>query len=97
MKYVLRIRAAARRDIAESHAWYAERSPAAAERFSTELAAVFTAVGENPLMFAKVYGEIRRALLRHYPYAVYFIVAAHRVSVLRVLHQARDPREWQSS
>jgi plasmid stabilization system protein ParE len=94
MKYVLRIRAAARRDVAESHSWYVARSPAAAERFMAELDVLFGALAENPMMFPEVYGEVRRALMRHFPYAVYFVLHSHRIAVLRVLHQARDPREW---
>jgi plasmid stabilization system protein ParE len=47
------------------------------------------------LLFQKVYRDVRRALTRHFPYAIYFVVTADRVSVLRILHQARSPEEWQ--
>ena len=36
-------------------------------------------------------------MTRRFPYAVYFVVEESRVSVLRVLHHARDPREWRRS
>jgi len=38
---------------------------------------------------------IRRALLRRFPYAVYFAVETDVVVVLAVLHVSRDPAEWQ--
>ena len=96
MKYRLRIRAAARREIAESLAWYEERSEGVAQRFELELNAVIQAIGESPLMYPRIYREVRRALMRHLPYAVYFVVDGERISVFHVLHHARDPRRWQS-
>ena len=39
---------------------------------------------------------VRRALLRRFPFAVYYLVEAERIVVLAVLHVARDPRLWQS-
>ena len=94
MNYHLRIRAAARRDIVESHAWYAEQSNSVAERFSSEIDAVFAKIVENPYLYPNVYRDVHRALTRRFPYAIYFVVKADRISVLRVLHQARDPRRW---
>lgn len=38
---------------------------------------------------------IRRALLRRFPYAVYFAVEESTVVVLTVLHAHRDPAAWQ--
>jgi plasmid stabilization system protein ParE len=38
---------------------------------------------------------IRRALLRRFPYAVYFAVDGDVVVVIAVLHASRDPAEWQ--
>jgi plasmid stabilization system protein ParE len=38
---------------------------------------------------------IRRALLRRFPYAVYFAVERDVVVILAVLHVSRDPAEWQ--
>ena len=43
----------------------------------------------------RVATEARRALLRRFPYAVYFTVDREELVVLAVLHVARDPSEWQ--
>lgn len=55
-----------------------------------------SSVREQPLIYAVIYRNIRRATTRRFPYAIYFIVDNDRISVLRILHQARDPREWQT-
>ncbi len=38
---------------------------------------------------------IRRALVRRFPYAVYFAIEHDVIIVLAVLHVSRDPTEWQ--
>jgi len=40
-------------------------------------------------------GSIRRALLRRFPYVVYFAIEADIVVVVAVLPASRDPAEWQ--
>lgn len=97
MTYRLRIRSRARDDIRAARDWYETQVPGLGSRFGEELDTVMAAVRAQPQMYAKVSGEIRRAMTRRFPYAIYFIVDDERISVLRVLHQARDPREWRGT
>jgi plasmid stabilization system protein ParE len=66
------------------------------ELFGEELGAVLSSIQESPLLYAAIYRDVHRAMTRRFPYAIYFIVENERISVLRVLHQARDPQEWRS-
>lgn len=49
-----------------------------------------------------MHGEFRRALLRHFPYAIYFRVRS-AIEIFAVFHARRDPRDlrardqWKSS
>ncbi|MFH1570139.1 MAG: hypothetical protein ABIL09_19255 [Gemmatimonadota bacterium] len=36
----------------------------------------------------------RRALVRRFPYAVFYECTANAVTILAVLHTARDPAKW---
>ena len=47
-------------------------------------------------MYRVVYHDIRRALTRRFPYAVYYRIVGNEVVVLGILHTRRDPCEWQS-
>ena len=38
--------------------------------------------------------KMRRALLRRFPYAVFFEVGEAEILVYAVFHCARDPRSW---
>jgi plasmid stabilization system protein ParE len=66
------------------------------ERFLAELGTVFEAIRAMPRRFPIVRGEIHRALLRRYPFAVFFRIrpAAAHVVVLAVLPQRGDPARW---
>lgn len=97
MSFSVTIRPRARDDMRAARDWYEEKSPALAIRFGAEVDEVITTIEEQPLIHAKIYFDVRRAMTRRFPYALYFVVEGERVTVLRVLHQARDPREWQTS
>ena len=53
-------------------------------------------VRNNPMSSPKVHGEIRRALLRRFPYGVFYVIRESEVGVLGVFHGHRDPKTWQS-
>ena len=44
--------------------------------------------------FPTVSGDVRRALLHTFPYAVYFRPSDETVVVLAVLHLRRNPKVW---
>lgn len=50
-------------------------------------------IAENPLLFPRVRGETRRAVLTRFPYALYFQVTANSVVVLAV-HGRQNPSRW---
>jgi plasmid stabilization system protein ParE len=52
---------------------------------------VFERIAAHPLAYAILYDEVRRALLRRFPFAVYFVIDRAQVVVLGVRHQRTDP------
>ncbi len=61
--------------------------------FLAEIEIVLDSIQAMPLRFPIIYGAIHRALLRHYPFAVFFRIrpATEHVVVLVVLPQRSDP------
>ena len=45
----------------------------------------------NPLIYAKVSGDIRRAALKRFPFSLYFTIDGEVVTVLSCFHQSREP------
>jgi plasmid stabilization system protein ParE len=40
--------------------------------------------------------EVRRALTRRFPYAIFYLVDEEQVVVIAVFHSSRDPKEWKA-
>ena len=75
--------------------WYENEQPGLGDQFLGELYACYERILRFPLGYQDLEDGIRRALLRRFPYGVYFAVDGDAVVVLTVLHTSRDPAEWQ--
>ena len=72
-------------DLASAFAYYEEQLEGLDERFLSAVASTFDAIERYPEMFAKVRGDVRRAITSQFPYAVFYRVEARRIVVLAVL------------
>ena len=87
------VRPSAQLDIDEALSWYYQRDPTVAQRLFAELDVVFERIRQNPGQFPVVVEPIQRALLRKFPYSVYFIVGGDLAAVVAVIHQRRKPNQ----
>ena len=60
-----------------------------------EVHAWYAARGAAPEAHPVVHRSIHRALLRRFPYCVFYVVERDRVVVHGCLHARRDPSIWQ--
>jgi hypothetical protein len=49
----------------------------------------------NPRQFPVVFKNVPRALLRHFPYALFFVVEDEILLIIACFHASRDPLQWQ--
>lgn len=49
-----------------------------------------------PESYALVYQDVRRAVIKRFPYAVYYRVISSRVVVTAIFHSRRNPKRWRS-
>lgn len=94
MSSQLGLRRRAVSEIKAAHDWYERRERGLGQRFVQELEQVLAVLEAHPLRFPLVYRDVRRALARGFPYAIWFRIRSEQVIVLAVLHQARDPARW---
>lgn len=97
MPLQLAFRRAAGQDLAAAYGWYEAQRPGLGEQFLSAVNASFDLIGQFPEMFALVHGDVRRAIVSRFPYAVFYRVEPRRIVVLAILHTARDPRTWPRS
>ena len=88
--------AQAEKDIVEAHGWYEEQRPGLGADFRSAIDALVHRVRENPLAYPVVHKDVRRAVLRRFPYLLYFIEAPDRVIVIACLHGRRSPSAHRS-
>ena len=92
MKYRLSFLPEVEEDAYAGYVWYERKSVGLGEDLLRMLYAKAGEVSRNPLLFQKVYSDFRRALLRRFPYAIYFTVTDRQIIVVGFFHCARDPQ-----
>jgi plasmid stabilization system protein ParE len=90
----VRIRETAQRDIDEAARWYESQHLGLGNAFLDELLTTSTRISEAPLAFPEVGRSARRAMLRRFPFAIYYRLATDSAVVIAVMHGSRDPRRW---
>jgi plasmid stabilization system protein ParE len=82
-------------DVAAAFEWYEKERAGLGLEFLDELRATYDRIADGPLKYQHLRSGIRRALVRRFPYSVYFAIEDDAIVVLAVLHVSRDPAEWQ--
>jgi plasmid stabilization system protein ParE len=86
----------ARAELIDAQDWYENEGPGLGQRFRFAVDAAIRPMSANPRQFPVVYKNIRRALLRRFPYALMFVIEADEsLTVIACFHGSRDPAHWQ--
>lgn len=93
MRFVVRPAAAA--DIDEAFLWYEGQRPGLGNEFLTAAQRVIDVVAEQPRRFPIIRRNTRRALLRRFPYAIYYRIYDDVIVIVACMHGRRDPKRWQ--
>lgn len=81
-------------DVASAYAWYESRRPGLGEDFLGALDATLEGIRRQPEMHTAVYKSYRRALVRRFPYGVFYESSEATAIVYGVFHSSRDPQKW---
>ena len=80
--------------IDDAYAWYDERRTGLGAEFLSCLDACIQAISRWPESHPAVFQSYRRALVRRFPYAVFYEVQANNLTVYGVFHTSRDSSKW---
>ena len=86
----------AQQDIGEAYRWYEDRRPGLGEEFLDCVDVCIQTIFRMPELYAKIHEEYRRALLRRFPYVIFYEYAGGKVTVYSIFHTSRDPKKWRS-
>jgi plasmid stabilization system protein ParE len=96
VSFEVTFRPEAEADLEDAAVWYESQRTGLGHSFLDEVESLTRTLAEQPLAFPLLYRNTRRALLRRFPFALFYRVMEQRVLVLAVLHGSRHPRLWKS-
>lgn len=85
-------RSTAATQAATAQAWYEMQRKGLGAEFALNLEAATQRAARNPEHFSMVHGQVRRAFLKRFPYALFFLVEPGRMVVLSCLHTRQEPK-----
>ena len=94
MKLPVRLRPEVVGDLTQAADWYNEQRRNLGNEFVEAAYAAFEILAERAESFPPVRRDVRRALMKRFPYAIYFRRDPDAVIIFVVIHTARPPRVW---
>jgi plasmid stabilization system protein ParE len=73
-------------DVAQAYAWYEERAPGVE-------AAVLT-IQRHPQLHPVAVDDFRHALIRRFPFEIFYESAREAIVIYSVFHCSQDPQKW---
>lgn len=92
----VRLRPEAEQDLIDAAIWYEERQPGLGHQFLDEVTITLSNIAETPLACPNVHRGTRRAIIRRFPFGIYFQIEKTTVIVVAVMHASRNPHRWKS-
>lgn len=93
---IIRFTPEADAELAEALRWYAHQREDLDVEFMECIDDALSQVVRNPHLYPIVYRNLRRVVVRRFPFAVLYEVTADEIQVMAVFHSRRDPERWQS-
>lgn len=86
--------AEASRDLTHAYRWYESRESGLGEDFLRSVQSSLRKIQQHPLAFPLAIDPFRRALIRRFPFEIFYEPTEKSIMVLAVFHCARDPSKW---
>lgn len=71
--------------------WYEEQRKGLGSEFMNAVEAVFASIQRTPMLYPKIHGEARRALIKRFPFGIVFELFDRTIVVLSIFHLKRRP------
>src|SRR5262249_21676495 len=96
MSRPIRLLPEAKAEFDDAADWYEQQRSGLGVDFVARVGAVTQRIAANPRMHAKVYKDVRKAVVPKFPYVVLYREEATEVIVISVFHTSRNPAIWQA-
>jgi plasmid stabilization system protein ParE len=84
-----------RRELQQAIEWYEQQVPGLGQQLLLAVDGVLSRISEDPSLHAIVHRDLRRVLLRRFPYGVFYRYQDDGTAVVvAIVHLHRNPRRW---
>lgn len=83
-------------ELNDAIAYYAKARPGLGKAFLLEVQRATEALNESPLSGVPVDADLRRFLVKRFPYSIFYRVRSDHIRILAIAHDKRRPFYWLS-
>ena len=87
---------AAATEIETAYRWYEKEREGLGTEFLDAVEKIVQTIAESPERFPAIRKDIRRAVLRRFPYSIFYRIVSGHVVVIACFHGKRNPKAWRS-
>ena len=84
----------AKRDVKKGYDWYEEQKLGLGDVFLECVEECLAAIQRSPKAFQPVAKDARRAIVKQFPYVVFYRIEGKKVYVYSVFHTSQNPQKW---
>ena len=81
-------------DFNKSYKFYYEDSPKVAETYFKQINIAFENVKQNPESFPVVRKNVRKYVVKKFPFVIYYQIVDTVIQVIAIFHTSRNPEIW---
>lgn len=81
-------------EYAEAVQYYAERPVGVAQAFINAIEDTVYRLRESPTRYAVIDEDVRRCMVRRFPYSILYTIEQDYILILAVMHCSRKPGYW---
>lgn len=82
-------------ELAEAREWYAQQREGLDTHLMLRIDETLQRITDSPEAYPIVYGPLRRAVVRQFPFAIFYELTNDEIRVVAVFHSKRNPKTWQ--
>lgn len=90
----LRLRPEAEQDLVEAALWYETNEPGLGRQLLDQVQVTLASIAEHPSAYTTVHNAVRRALVKRFPFGIFYREDNDGVVVIAILHGSRHPQSW---
>lgn len=84
----------AEQEMLEAARYYESQASGLGVKYLSEIEHAVVSIAESPMTWPKIEGELRRRLVRRFPFGILYRIESEEIVIVAVAHLRRKPSYW---